>query len=171
MIRSVFYVIGNCAEECAASAKLHRMMRWFGSGSGHWPLFYANAPCHVAPLALPLGELSPQVTERVLRLYLNGLICRRALSALSVLAVLGHLSQRERQGMLVRNIKQDIEVYDCDCKIDWNWSIHSIHAESCSNAQFCISRNIFPFNRSYSIQHRMWSVSVRVDSLSSNFPK
>ena len=33
-------------------------------------------------LALPLGELSPQVTER----------------ALSVLAALGHLSQRERQG-------------------------------------------------------------------------
>ena len=35
-------------------------------------------------LALPLGELSPQVTER----------------ALSVLAALGHLSQRERQGIL-----------------------------------------------------------------------
>ena len=33
-------------------------------------------------MALPLGELSPQVTER----------------ALSVLAVLVHLSQRERQG-------------------------------------------------------------------------
>ena len=33
-------------------------------------------------LALPLGELSPKVTER----------------ALSVLAALGHLSQRERQG-------------------------------------------------------------------------
>ena len=33
--------------------------------------------------ALPLGELSPQATER----------------ALSVLAALGHLSQRERQGV------------------------------------------------------------------------
>ena len=39
-----------------------------------------------SPLALPLGELSPQVTERVLPF------------ALSVLAALGHLSQRERQG-------------------------------------------------------------------------
>ena len=41
-----------------------------------------------SPLALPLGELSPQVTERVLPF------------ALSVLAALGHLSQRERQGKL-----------------------------------------------------------------------
>ena len=35
-------------------------------------------------LALPLGELSPQVTERE--------------NVLSVLTSLGHLSQRERQG-------------------------------------------------------------------------
>ena len=35
-------------------------------------------------LALPLGELSPQVTER----------------ALSGLAVLGHISHRKRQGVL-----------------------------------------------------------------------
>ena len=38
------------------------------------------------PLALPLGELSPQVTER-------------ACFPLSVFASLSHLSQRERQGV------------------------------------------------------------------------
>jgi len=43
-------------------------------------------------LALPLGELSPQVTEGLAAFF----------DALSVLAVLGHLSQRERQGMLAR---------------------------------------------------------------------
>ena len=43
------------------------------------------------PLALPLGELSPQATERVLRAW--------TLFTLSVLAALGHLSQRERQGV------------------------------------------------------------------------
>ncbi len=48
-------------------------------------------------LALPLGELSPKVTERGLQLFLNDKI---KLFALSVLAVLGHLSQRERQGVL-----------------------------------------------------------------------
>ena len=41
-------------------------------------------------LALPLGELSPQVTERVLQTW--------SLSTLSVFASLRHLSQRERQG-------------------------------------------------------------------------
>ena len=40
-----------------------------------------------ADLALPPGELSPQVTERVLAVTYT----------LSVLALLGHLSQRERQ--------------------------------------------------------------------------
>ena len=49
------------------------------------PTYYAAGR---SPLALPLGELSPQVTERVLPF------------ALSVLAALGHLSQRERQGVL-----------------------------------------------------------------------
>ena len=49
------------------------------------PTYYAAGR---SPLALPLGELSPQVTERVLPF------------ALSVLAALVHLSQRERQGML-----------------------------------------------------------------------
>ena len=43
------------------------------------------------PLALPLGELSPKVTERAIEVH-----------TLSVLAVLGHLSQRERQGLLAR---------------------------------------------------------------------
>ena len=42
-----------------------------------------------APLALPLGELSPQATERVLWQS----------HTLSVFAPLRHLSQRERQGM------------------------------------------------------------------------
>ena len=49
-----------------------------------------------APLALPLGELSPQVTERGKASFLNDKI---NLFALSDLAALGHLSQRERQGM------------------------------------------------------------------------
>ena len=86
-----------------------------------------------SPLALPLGELSPQVTERVLQPSSNDKInlcahiteipvahgvsspCEAAghfligccllvwsLFTLSVLATLGHLSQRERQGMLAR---------------------------------------------------------------------
>ena len=63
-----------------------------------------------SPLALPLGELSPQVTERVLRPFLNDNIigcCLLvwSLFALSVLAALGHLSQGARQGMLARYIK------------------------------------------------------------------
>ena len=41
------------------------------------------------PLALPLGELSPQVTERAWRPSTN---------TLSVFAALSHLSQREKQG-------------------------------------------------------------------------
>ena len=46
-------------------------------------------------MALPLGELSPKVTERALQPFLNE--AARPLSALSVLAALGHLSHRERQ--------------------------------------------------------------------------
>ena len=94
-----------------------------------------------SPLALPLGELSPQVTERVLQPFSNDKInlcthiteipvvrgvsspCEAAghfliehcllvwsLVALSVLATLGHLSQRERQGMLARYTERCIEV-------------------------------------------------------------
>ena len=94
-----------------------------------------------SPLALPLGELSPQVTERVLQPFSNDKInlcthiteipvahgvsspCEAAghfliehcllvwsLVALSVLATLGHLSQRERQGMLARYTERRIEV-------------------------------------------------------------
>ena len=48
--------------------------------------------CQHAYLALPLGELSPQVTERALQ------------RTLSVLAALGHLSQRERQEQAQRMI-------------------------------------------------------------------
>ena len=51
------------------------------------------AICHA--LALPSGELSPQVTERVLQLFEN-----LQYFPLSDLAALGHLSQRERRGML-----------------------------------------------------------------------
>ena len=43
----------------------------------------------IDPLALPLGELSPQATERILQ--------SRSAYTLSVLASLRHLSQRERQ--------------------------------------------------------------------------
>ena len=81
-----------------------------------------------SPLALPLGELSPQVTERVLQDALSDLamlgqmpslsecsplalplgelspqvterVLQLGLFALSDLAMLGHLSHRERQGM------------------------------------------------------------------------
>ena len=48
----------------------------------------------VRPLALPLGELSPQVTERAIPPLVGAL----SQPSLSVLASLGHLSQRERQG-------------------------------------------------------------------------
>ena len=59
------------------------------------------------PLALPLGELSPKATERgkaVCRCLWQIKACRFLndkinLFALSVLAGLGHLSHRERQGM------------------------------------------------------------------------
>ena len=51
-------------------------------------------------LALPLGELSPKVTERALALPLGELSPQVTERALSVLAVLGHLSQRERQGFM-----------------------------------------------------------------------
>ena len=52
----------------------------------HLPTYYVMG---YSPLALPLGELSPQVTERVLQLVF----------ALSDLAVLGHLSHGERRGV------------------------------------------------------------------------
>ena len=51
-------------------------------------------------MALPLGELSPQVTERVLPF------------ALSVLTALGHLSHRERQGIPTPYTERCIEVHD-----------------------------------------------------------
>ena len=59
------------------------------------------------PVALPWGELSPKATERgkaVCRCLWQIKACRFLndkinLFALSVLAALGHLSQRERQGM------------------------------------------------------------------------
>ena len=67
----------------------------------------------VQPLALPLGELSPQVTERVVQSFLNDEINLYAhttkihlawpLFPLSVFAALSHLSQRERQGMPAQN--------------------------------------------------------------------
>ena len=46
-------------------------------------------PICYSPLALPLGELSPQVTERALQPFLF---------TLSVLAALGHLSQGRGKG-------------------------------------------------------------------------
>ena len=57
------------------------------------------------PLALPLGELSPQVTERVLRSFGQGGF-GEGLLTLSVRASLGRLSQRERQGGLRGTAKQ-----------------------------------------------------------------
>ena len=68
------------------------------------PTYYVK---RCSPVALPLGELSPQVTERELRPFSNDnlLGCCLwvwALFALSVLAALGHLSHRERQGRLSR---------------------------------------------------------------------
>ena len=79
-----------------------------------------------AVLALPLGELSPQVTERVLQndqsagedtghfpisCYLLVWSC----FALSVLALLGHLSRRARQGGLAPCTKRctEVRLYIC----------------------------------------------------------
>ena len=60
-------------------------------------IFHTIACCRgVQALALPLGELSPQVTERGLQPFLPV----RPLPTLSVLAALGHLSQGERQEVL-----------------------------------------------------------------------
>ena len=66
-------------------------------------------------MALPLGELSPQVTERVVQSFLNDEINLYAhttkihlawpLFPLSVFAALSHLSQRERQEVLAFNKK------------------------------------------------------------------
>ena len=66
----------------------------------------------VQPLALPLGELSPQVTERVVQSFLNDEINLYAHTTkihlawpsfpLSVFASLRHLSQGERQGVPVK---------------------------------------------------------------------
>ena len=53
-----------------------------------------NVAYRYSPLALPLGELSPKVTERAF--------------PLSVLASLGHLSQGERQGVLALEQAQQI---------------------------------------------------------------
>ena len=73
---------------------------------------YHAAGC--SPLALPLGELSPQVTERVLPPFLNNKInlCAHTPFALSVLAALGHLSHRERQGIPTPYTERCIEVHD-----------------------------------------------------------
>jgi len=60
-------------------------------------------------LALPLGELSPQVTERVLQPSLNGLV-RLALSGL---ALLGHLSRRERQVLHSTKKNPDLSIEAC----------------------------------------------------------
>ena len=67
-----------------------------------------------SPLALPLGELSPQVTERVVQSFLNGEINLYAhttkihlawpLFPLSVFAALSHLSHWERQGVLFNSV-------------------------------------------------------------------
>ena len=52
-----------------------------------------------APLALPLGELSPQVTERALRRFLNENVhLKSSTLTLSVSALPSQLSQRESQG-------------------------------------------------------------------------
>ena len=78
------------------------------------PTYYVK---RCSPLALPLGELSPQVTERVLRPFLNDNIIGVAFGyghclLFSVLAaVLGHLSQRERQGMIARYTKGEARYF------------------------------------------------------------
>ena len=63
----------------------------------HRSVYGFSSKCYVTrytPLAFPLGELSPKVTEREKAPFLNA---KLSLSALSVLAALGHLSHRERQ--------------------------------------------------------------------------
>ena len=37
-----FYRIGNCVKTFAASTEMLRIAKRFGSGSGHWPLFYGK---------------------------------------------------------------------------------------------------------------------------------
>ena len=37
--KPLFYVIGNCAEILAASTETLKIIKRFGSGSGHWPFF------------------------------------------------------------------------------------------------------------------------------------
>ena len=75
------------------------------------PRVHAAAVCAYVmgyrPLALSLGELSPQVTERALQPFLNNKI-KWSWFTLSVLAALGHLSQRERQGTLTRYIRRRV---------------------------------------------------------------
>ena len=90
----------------------------------------AHTICYVTPLALPLGELSPQVTERASGANQDGCYggiaaeigtknmppaCFINVPTLSVLAALGHLSQRERQEMLARRTKRCIEVHYESC--------------------------------------------------------
>ena len=80
-----------------------------------------------SPLALPLGELSPKVTERgkaVCRCQRQGgknvfLKAKFDLFPLSVLAALGHLSHGERQGMLamIQEQAQRITAVPVNCLI------------------------------------------------------
>ena len=51
-------------------------------------------------MALPLGELSPQVTERVLQPS-GGVSFAMLIAAFPVFAALNILAQRERQALLV----------------------------------------------------------------------
>ena len=39
ILEQVFYRIENCAKNRATSSELLKIIKWFGSGSGHWPLF------------------------------------------------------------------------------------------------------------------------------------
>ena len=87
---------------------------------------FPNMLCNeVQPLALPLGELSPQVTERVVQSFLNNKINLYAhttkihlawpLFPLSVFAALSHLSQRARQGVLTRTDTADYPTVPVNC--------------------------------------------------------
>ncbi len=100
-------------------------------------------------LALPLGELSPQVTERgcsALALSVLaplGHLSHRERQALSVLAPLGHLSHRERQ--VISYIAKNDRTHENDLQTFQG------HFQKCSRLKFVFSlyayQSIIPAER------------------------
>jgi len=88
--------------------------------------------------ALPLGELSPKVTERAFQP--SSLIWSPF--ALSVLAALGHLSHRERQVMLARHAKGCMELRPCIYQTNWNLTVlQQLYLIGNHSHVFCVGIN------------------------------